>query len=114
LRIFGDLRGAGKRDEAVRRDLLGARARIDARPGDGLCVKHAVQCVGECLAALAERGAHDVGEQRGIDVGPLRSARGSRRTTADSTFGGGRKASGGTCSSGSTRQASCSITESRP
>ena len=41
-------------------------------------------------------------------------ARGTSRTTAESTFGGGRNAPGGTLNSGVTVQYACSITLRRP
>ncbi|KAG0752719.1 hypothetical protein G6F46_015278 [Rhizopus delemar] len=44
----------------------------------------------------------------------LAGSRGTSRTTAESTFGGGRKAPGGTTNSEVTWQYACSITLRRP
>ena len=63
------------------------------------------------LAPLRERGGDDAREQRVVVRSRARSrAAGSRRATAESTFGAGRNAPGGTTNRRSTRNAACSIT----
>ena len=83
-------------------DLLGARVRAQARrPRSSAASAQPLQRIAQGLAALAERGAHDAREALPDRRRRSRSAaRGTSRTTAESTFGGGRNAPGGTLNSG--------------
>src|SRR5690606_985068 len=61
----------GERDVALRRDLLGTRARVDAGGFDLGDVGDLAQGVREGLAALAECGAHDARDEVDVPRGSL-------------------------------------------
>ena len=88
-----DAKRARERDEALDRNLLGARGRVDAggREQRQRIGAERFQALAQHLAALAEGGLGDALERAAVAGERLRRA-GRARTSDEVTFGGGTKA----------------------
>ena len=93
---------------------LAARRRVDADGAQRGLVAQSAERVAQRLAALREGGGDDPREERFVDDGRAAAPSGVSRATAESTFGAGENAPGGTTNRRRTAKRTCSITVSRP